>query len=76
MCQCLEAGQWFSLSIPVSFPNTTDHHDITEILLKVAFNSDHDCPFITLSSIESNVPQVGITLTDVTMTAGTECISR
>jgi hypothetical protein len=27
------AGQWFSL---VSFPNKTDRHDITEILLKVA----------------------------------------
>ena len=29
-------GRWFS---PVSPTNKTDHHDITEILLKVAFNT-------------------------------------
>jgi hypothetical protein len=29
-------GQWFS---PVSSTNKTDHHDITEILLKVALNT-------------------------------------
>jgi hypothetical protein len=28
-------GQWFSLGTPVSSTNKTDHHDITEILLKV-----------------------------------------
>jgi hypothetical protein len=33
------AGRWFSPSSPVSFTNKTDrHHDITEILLKVALN--------------------------------------
>jgi hypothetical protein len=32
-------GQWFSLDPPVSFTNKTDHHDITEILLKVELNS-------------------------------------
>jgi hypothetical protein len=30
------AGWWFS---PVSSTNTTDRHDITEILLKVALNT-------------------------------------
>jgi hypothetical protein len=39
MIKCLEAGQGFSLSIPISFPNKIDHNEITEILLKVAFNS-------------------------------------
>jgi hypothetical protein len=29
---------WFSLGIPVSSTNKTDHHDITEMLLKVALN--------------------------------------
>jgi len=29
-------GLWFS---PVSFTNKTDHHDITEILLKVALST-------------------------------------
>jgi hypothetical protein len=29
----------FSLSTPVSSTNKTDHHDITEILLKVALNT-------------------------------------
>jgi hypothetical protein len=32
-------GQWFSLGPPVSSTNKTDHHDITEILLKVALNT-------------------------------------
>jgi hypothetical protein len=29
----------FSLGTPVSSTNKTDHHDITEILLKVALNT-------------------------------------
>ena len=33
------AGCWFSLGTPVSSTNKTDHHDITEILLKVALNT-------------------------------------
>ena len=33
------AGQWFSRGTPVSSTNKTDHHDITEILLKVALNT-------------------------------------
>ena len=31
--------QWFSPGTPVSSTNKTDHHDITEILLKVALNT-------------------------------------
>jgi hypothetical protein len=30
---------WFSPGTPVSFTNKTDHHDITEILLKVVLNT-------------------------------------
>ena len=37
VCQWLAAGRWFSLGTPVSSTNKTDRHDITEILLKVAF---------------------------------------
>jgi len=33
------AGQWFSQGTPVSSTNKTDHHKITEILLKVALNT-------------------------------------
>ena len=36
VCQWLVAGWWFS---PVSSTNKTDHHDITEILLKVVLNT-------------------------------------
>jgi hypothetical protein len=36
VCQWLVAGQWFS---PVSSTNTTDRHEISEILLKVALNT-------------------------------------
>ena len=39
VCQWHKAGQRFSLCTPVSFTNKTDSHDITEILLKVAFNT-------------------------------------
>ena len=38
VCQWLATGRWFSLGTPVSSTNKTDHHDIAEILLKVAFN--------------------------------------
>jgi hypothetical protein len=36
ICQWLVTGRWFS---PVSSINKTDHHDKTEILLKVALNA-------------------------------------
>ena len=39
VCQWLAAGQWFSPGTPVSSTNKTDHHDITEILLKVVWNT-------------------------------------
>jgi hypothetical protein len=35
----LARGRWFSPGTPVSFTNKTDHHDITEIYLKVALNT-------------------------------------
>jgi hypothetical protein len=39
VCQWLASGRWFSPGLPVSSPNKTDRHDITEILLKVALNT-------------------------------------
>jgi hypothetical protein len=39
VCQCLATGRWFSLGTPVSSTNETYHHDIAEILLKVALNT-------------------------------------
>jgi hypothetical protein len=39
VCQWLATGWWFSPGTPVSSTNKTDHHDITEILLKVALNT-------------------------------------
>ena len=42
VCQWLATGQWFSPSPgtpPVSSTNKADHHNITEILLKVALNT-------------------------------------
>jgi hypothetical protein len=32
-------GWWFSPGPPISSTNKTNHHDITEILLKVALNT-------------------------------------
>jgi hypothetical protein len=37
--QWLAAGQWFSPGTPVFSTNKTDHHDVTEILLKVTLNT-------------------------------------
>ena len=39
VCQFLVAGRWFSTGTPVSSTSKTDHHDITEILLKVVLNT-------------------------------------
>ena len=39
VCQWLAAGQRFSPGTPVSSTNKTDHHDVAEILLKVALNT-------------------------------------
>jgi hypothetical protein len=39
VCQWLTAGRWFSPGILVSSTNKADHHDITEIVLKVALNT-------------------------------------
>ena len=36
VCHLFLAGRWVS---PVSTTNTIDHHDITEILVKVALNT-------------------------------------
>ena len=39
VCQWLATGWWFSPGTPVSFTIKTDHHFITEILLKVVLNT-------------------------------------
>ena len=39
ICHYLATGQLFSPGTPVSSTNKTDHHEITEILLKVALNT-------------------------------------
>jgi hypothetical protein len=39
VCQLLATGRWFSPGPPVSSTNKTDGHNITEIFLKVAFNT-------------------------------------
>jgi hypothetical protein len=38
------AGRWFSPGTPVSSINKADHHDITELLLKVALNTKTQTP--------------------------------
>ena len=49
ICQGLATGWWFSPGTPVSSTNKTDHHDITEILLKVALNT------VTLALLRYNL---------------------
>ena len=38
VCRRHAASRWFYLGTLVSYTNKTDHHDITEILLKVVLN--------------------------------------
>ena len=45
-CQWLAAGVWFSQGTLVSSTNKTDRHDVTEILLKVAFKTVTSDPSI------------------------------
>jgi hypothetical protein len=53
VCHLLATGWWFSPSTPVSSTNTTDRHDIAEILLKVALNTIHPnlplTPYISMT---------------------------
>ena len=46
VCQWLAAGRWFSPGTPVSAINKTDHQNITEILLKVAFKHPIPYPYL------------------------------
>jgi hypothetical protein len=39
VCQWPPTGGWFSLGSPVSSTNKTDHHDISDKLLKVVLNT-------------------------------------
>jgi hypothetical protein len=39
VCQWLVASLWFSPGTPLSSTNKTDHHNITQILLKVTLNT-------------------------------------
>ena len=36
---CLRQGRWFPPRSPVSSTEKTDHHDMTEILMKVGLNT-------------------------------------
>jgi hypothetical protein len=49
VCQWLVTGRWFSPGILVSSTNKTDHHDITEILLKVVLNTINLQPYLVIN---------------------------
>ena len=51
VCQWLAAGPWFSQGSPVSSTNKTDHHNMTEILLKVALN----CITLSLTNLLTSI---------------------
>jgi hypothetical protein len=51
-------GRWFSPGTPASSTNTTGHHDIAEILLKVALstiNKSINQSTIERGNIENNI---------------------
>ena len=45
------AGRGYFHGIPVSSTNKTDHHDITEILLKVALNTISSLNYLVIIDI-------------------------
>jgi hypothetical protein len=49
VCQGLATSRWFSPDTPVSSTNTTDRHNITEILLKVVLNIINPKPCVHYS---------------------------
>ena len=57
VCQWLAPCLWFSTGTLVSSTNKTDRHDMTEILLKVEFNTInlnlHDLHFVNLCKLMS-----------------------
>ena len=55
VCQWLATARWFSPGTPFSSTNKTDHHDITEILLKVALNIINQPTIMHLLYLWSNV---------------------
>ena len=63
VCQWLMAGQWFSQGTPVSCINKTDHHDITEILLKKVLNT---ITLVPPPSANSGYRKLAFLLTDGT----------
>jgi len=48
--QLLAHGRWFSLGTPASSTTKTGHHDIAEILLKVALNTKNQIKSINQKS--------------------------
>jgi hypothetical protein len=50
---CFQLPRWFSPGPPVSSTNKTDHHDITEILLKVALNTIKQIGFVCLLNTDT-----------------------
>jgi hypothetical protein len=44
--QLLAHGQWFSPGTPASSTTKTSHHDIAEILLKVALNTKNQSIYV------------------------------
>jgi hypothetical protein len=56
------AGQWFSPGTSVSSTNKTDRHNITEILLKVAFNTITLSLYITTLSAMKKLPFLSLSL--------------
>jgi hypothetical protein len=53
-CWWLAADLWFSPGTLVSSINKTDHHDVTEILLKVALNTITPSPWIRIHNVSGD----------------------
>ena len=73
VCQWLATGRSVSTGTPVSSTNKTDHHDITEILLKVTLNTINLQTIISLLSVVRLVLHVCTDCINEDFRSGTTC---
>ena len=78
VCQLLAHGQWFSPGTPASSTTKTGHHDIAEILLKVALSAINQIKsnlggFVYIVLCNWCISWVTVTLTHISAEDGVYC---
>ena len=61
VCQLPAQCRWFSQGTPASFTSKTDHHDMTEILLKVALHPNQTSKQTSTTEVSTLLPDLQCT---------------